>query len=44
MTSRRPSPIPAEADERILTSRLELQPVVEGDAEALAEVFLDERM
>jgi RimJ/RimL family protein N-acetyltransferase len=44
MTSRRPSPIPAGADERILTSRLELQPVVEGDAQALAEVFLDERM
>ena len=44
MTSRRPSPIPAGPDERILTSRLELQPVVEGDAEALAEVFLDERM
>jgi RimJ/RimL family protein N-acetyltransferase len=44
MTSRQPSPAPASADERILTARLELQPVVEGDAEALAEVFFDERM
>jgi RimJ/RimL family protein N-acetyltransferase len=44
VTSRRPSPAPAGADERILTARLELQPVVEADAEALAEVFLDERM
>ena len=44
MTSHRPSPAPAGADERILTARLELQPVVEADAEALAEVFLDERM
>jgi len=43
MTSRCPSPVPG-ADERILTARLELQPVVEGDAEALAEVFFDERM
>ena len=44
MTSHRPSPTPAGADERIQTARLELQPVVEADAEALAEVFLDERM
>jgi hypothetical protein len=44
MTSRRPSLIPAGADAPILTARLELQPVVEADAEALADVFLDERM
>jgi RimJ/RimL family protein N-acetyltransferase len=44
MTSRRPSPVPAGADAPILTARLELQPVVEGDAEALAAVFFDERM
>ena len=44
MTSRRPPPIPAGADAPILTGRLLLQPVVEGDAEALAELFLDERM
>jgi RimJ/RimL family protein N-acetyltransferase len=44
MTSRQPSPAPASGDERILTARLELQPVVEGDAEALAEVFSDQRM
>lgn len=44
MTSHQPSPAPASADERILTARLELQPVVESDAEALAEVFFDERM
>ncbi|HKO83352.1 MAG TPA: GNAT family N-acetyltransferase [Actinomycetota bacterium] len=44
MTSHRLSPAPAGADERILTARLELWPVVEADVEALAEVFLDERM
>jgi RimJ/RimL family protein N-acetyltransferase len=44
VASRRPSQASAGADERILTARLELQPVVEADAEALAEVFLDERM
>jgi RimJ/RimL family protein N-acetyltransferase len=44
VTSPRPSPVPAGADERILTARLELQPVVEADAEALAGVLLDERM
>jgi RimJ/RimL family protein N-acetyltransferase len=44
VASCRPSPAPAGADERILTARLELWPVVEADAEALAEVFLDERM
>ena len=44
MTSRRPPPIPAGADAPILTGRLLLQPVVEGDAEVLAELFLDERM
>jgi RimJ/RimL family protein N-acetyltransferase len=44
VASCRPSPPPAGTDERILTDRLELQPVVEADAEALAEVFLDERM
>ena len=44
MTSRQPSPAPASGDERILTARLKLQPVVEGDAEALAEVFSDQRM
>jgi RimJ/RimL family protein N-acetyltransferase len=44
VTSRQPSPAPASGDERILTARLELQPVVEGDAEALAEVFSDQRM
>jgi hypothetical protein len=44
MTSRRPSLIPAGADAPILTARLELQPVVEADAEALADVFLDGRM
>src|SRR6266540_211891 len=44
MTSRQPSPAPASADEPILTARLALRPVVEGDAQALAEVFSDERM
>ena len=44
MTSRRPSPAPVGAEERILTAGLELQPVVEADAAALAEMFLDERM
>jgi RimJ/RimL family protein N-acetyltransferase len=44
MTSRHPSLIPAGADAPILTARLLLQPVVEADAEALADVFLDERM
>jgi RimJ/RimL family protein N-acetyltransferase len=44
MTSRRPPPIPAGADAPILTARLLLQPVVEADAEALAELFCDERM
>jgi RimJ/RimL family protein N-acetyltransferase len=44
VTSRRASPPPPGADQRILTARLELQPVVDADAEALAEVFLDERM
>jgi hypothetical protein len=43
MTSR-PSLIPAAADAPILTARLLSQPVVEADAEALAEVFCDERM
>jgi RimJ/RimL family protein N-acetyltransferase len=42
MTSRRPPPIPAGADAPILTARLELQPVVEADAEVLAELFLDD--
>ena len=43
MTSR-PPPIPGRADEPIVTTRLELQPVVEAHAEALAELFSDERM
>jgi RimJ/RimL family protein N-acetyltransferase len=44
VTRHRSSPAAAGADERILTARVELQPVVEADAEALAQVFLDERM
>ena len=44
MTGHQMAPLPASADERIVTARLELQPVVEADVAALAEVFLDERM
>ncbi len=42
MTGHQPFPVPV--DERILTARLELLPVVADDAEKLAEVFGDERM
>ena len=35
---------PGPADERLLTRRLELVPIVAGDAEELTEVFGDERL